>query len=286
MTHCIQSHRGDPNRPRDRKTGPAEIRSAIPGADEARLAALTAGGLLLPTDQAAPLYREVRRWSETGWYLPLLAWQEAAMACEPAVTAVTESDNRESLVDLSEVASGLRRRQTTRSFSREPITADQLMDLIRTAHHAASCRAEVSCFVAPLAVDGADNGVLQRWDQTAGRLESLGRSITADDVVKMTIGQQWVRGSAAMLWLVSRVDLDRPEHYLAPHLLLGRMAQRICVHAAANELGVFQTPATRDGMLSANLGLAPDPALVTYSVAIGWPRRSSASLEESRGPAG
>lgn len=286
LTHCIQSHRGAPKRPRDRKTGPADIQSAITGADQARLAMLTAGELLLPTDHAAPLYREVRCWSETGWYLPLLVWQEAAMACERAVTPGPESDNRKSLVGLSAVTAGLRRRQTTRFFSREPITSDQLIDLIRTAHQAASCRAEVSCFVAPLAVEGADNGELQRWDQTAGRLESLGRAITADDVVEMTIGQQWVRGSAAMFWLVARVDLDRPEHYLTPHVLLGRMTQRVCVHAAANDLGVFQTPATRDAILCANLGLPPDPALVTYSLAIGWPSSSSAFLKESRGPAG
>lgn len=281
LTHCIPSHRGTPSRPRDRRTRLTDVLEAIPDADETRLAALAADGLLLAANRATPLYREVRRWAESGWYLPLLAWQEATVSGGAAVV-IGNPCNRAGLNGIADVSVGLRNRVTTRSFRREPVAVDLLVELVRTAYRAADGET-VGCYVAPLTVAGVENGVLHRWDAASDRLDEVGRSVSADDIVKITIGQGWVGGCAAMIWLVAHVDLARPGRYFAPHLLLGRMAQRVCVHATIDGLGVFQTPATRDGLLCATLGLPPSPALTTYSLAVGWPSRKTASSKEHRG---
>ncbi len=275
LTHCIPSSRGEPCRPGDRYTTTKDILDAVPGSSEADIERLEKNDLLLGRMRGKVLWPEVRRWAEKGWYLPLLAWAEASNSAGHAFRGERESNNGNSMSGFSNVATPLRERVTTRSFSDQQIAVERLRSIIADSLNVESDISVASLFVAPLKISGLTREIVHHWDAASNDFVSVGRSVTPDDIVRVTIGQGWVRNCAAMIWLLSKVDVNSPENYVSPHILLGRIAQRLALLSTADELGVFQTPATLDRDLANLLGQETTPESLIYTVAIGATSRKA-----------
>lgn len=275
LTHCIPSSRGEPCRPGDRYTTTKDILDAVPGSSEADIERLEKNGLLLGWMRGKVLWPEVRRWTEKGWYLPLLAWAEASNFVRHAFSVEPESNNRNSMSGFINVATPLRERVTTRSFSDQQIAVERLRSIVADSLNVESKISVASLFVAPLKISGLTQEVLHHWDTTSNDFVPAGRSVTPDDIVRVTIGQGWVHNCAAMIWLLSKVDVSAPENYVSPHIFLGRIAQRLALLSTADELGVFQTPATLDRDLANLLGQETTPESLIYAVAIGATSRKA-----------
>lgn len=269
LTHCIPSSRGEPSRPRDRYTTTNDVLDAVPGSLESSIDRLEKNNLLLRRTRGKFLWSEVRRWAEKGWYLPVLAWAEVTSSQGLATQDERESDNKNSMSGFRDVATPLRNRVTTRCFSDQQIPAERLRSIIADSFNVESDASAAFLFVAPFNISGLARETLHRWDDTSKKLVLIGRSITRAAIVRVTIGQGWVRNCAAMIWLLSTVDIDSPENYVSPHILLGRIAQRLALLSTADGLGVFQTPATLDRDLASLLGRDPTPESLSYTVAIG-----------------
>ncbi|GAB3475454.1 hypothetical protein GCM10027521_05280 [Amycolatopsis cihanbeyliensis] len=276
LTHCIPSSRGAPSRSRDRYTTTKDIVEAIPCSSEADIERLESNGLLLRQTHASVLWPQVRRWAEKGWYLPLLAWTEASTPAGHAVPTEREASNGRSISGLTDIAKPLRKRITSRSFTDQQITSSRLRSIIQHSLVADSSVSTATLFIAPFKISGLPAETLHYWDNVNNQFVTTENRATVDDIVRVTIGQGWVRNCAAMIWLMSTIDTGCPRHYVSPHVLLGRIAQRVALLSTTHELGVFQTPATLDADLAALLGCEPSPDTLSYSVAIGATSRKAA----------
>ena len=112
----------------------------------------------------------------------------------------------------------------------------------------------VRAFVAAINVNGLPQNSLHRWDADTATLIPSGRTATSDDLISATIGQQWLKNSAAAIWFVTHLDVARPDEYFLNNVTLGRMAQAVCLVATDSGLGVFQTPAVEDRKFAALAG--------------------------------
>lgn len=269
LTHCILSHRGPATRPSDRLTTPANIMVEIEGSSDKRLRRLLNSGALIPAETARPLYGESRRWAEKGWYLPLLAWLEAVNS--PSIEARRREPQAciRILHTRREITDVLRARVTTRAFSQDPIDHHELNTLIAKSYEIGSETRNVDCYVAALNVRGLKRENLYRWDRDQRTLVGLNNHITAAEVVDLTIGQQWVSDTAAAVWFVTYIDVERPQYFFLSNILLGRMAQSICILATDKHLGIFQTPAIEDRKFCTKVGLVIDYRMTAYLVCIG-----------------
>lgn len=277
LNHCLLSHRGVPHRPADRRNTAEAALAAAPGASMDRIERLCACGGLLSDDEGRPFYSEVRRWAERGWYQPLLTWLEASNADPEPGRSVT---GLRLPVDGANLARALRQRVTTRGFARDPIDKATLQALLREGYQVDQQPSIVSAYVAVLDVVGLPKGSLHTWDAHSGRLVPTGRAITAADVIEATIGQQWLKNSAAAIWLVEHLDVGRPSTYFLSNILLGRMAQAMAIVATDRDLGVFQTPAVEDRTFAAKVGLPEDLTMTAYLICVG--HRPGASGEHRR----
>jgi SagB-type dehydrogenase family enzyme len=272
LTHCIQSHRGEAYRLGDRRSTPEEVHAAVPNVTDARLQRLVDIGALISADQARPFYGEVRRWAEGGWYQPLLTWLETINSDQPTPSGHAAARHLE---NGGNVPSALRHRVTTRAFTPEPINRSALIAVLRESYCVDISTKTVDCYIAALNVDGYTPHSLLRWDRHSQALLPTELSVSPADVIGMTIGQSWLKNSAAAIWFVTRIDVDRPGTYFLSNVLLGRMAQAICVTGTDRGLGIFQTPAVEDRKFAAKVGLTENPTMTAYLVCIGLPAHGS-----------
>lgn len=273
LTHCIRSHRGESSRPGDRLMTAEALRQEFAPHSEERVARLVNCGALLEGEAATGLYGEARRWAEGGWYLPFLTWLEATNTATSSSVLPKAARCARPPVPGGDVSFALRERVTTRSFSTRALTEAHLMQLLEPITALSDEPPQMDVYVAGLVIDGLERGGLYSYDLASRTLVPLNRTISPADLAAIAIGQPWVHDSAVAVWIAVRPR--RPSEFFPSHLLLGRAAQRMCLRAARDGVGVFQTPAVRDLLWCAALGLAPDPARVLYAVCLGWPSTSA-----------
>jgi hypothetical protein len=268
LTHCILSHRGSAHRPNDRRTDVGGVLESVPGSTYERVGVLLEQSALMDATSGLSFYSELRRWSEHGWYQPALTWLEALNS--PTLAATKPTQVRLSTI-ACDVPAALRERVTTRAFASDPIEVATLVDLLRGSF-VTDTTTPVSAYVAALKVTGLQADSLHRWDGDKRILSPCDQFVSAAELVELTIGQQWLKSSAAAIWLVAHLLLEEPSTYASAHIQLGRMAQRIAILATARKLGVFQTPAIEDNKLIARTGMPQNSSMSAYLVCIGTKR--------------
>lgn len=256
LTHCLPSRRDD----RD-VTRPG-ILAAVPGLDDASIDRLAAAGALLPAATVTALERSLTLWVEHGWYL-------SALAVLAGRTSGREPPPRAAWPPLfggrSELLDALRRRRTSRRFAPEALPRDALQRVLRALP--ISALQDVTVRVAALDVHGLARGVYA-WT-VDGRLASLARSVTREDVRRWTIGQSWAGDGGAVIWLVRKLDPDAPARYEPDLMDLGRLGQRVCLAAVAAGVAVFLTPAVSDAALFASIQIDEPEQAAAYAFTLG-----------------
>lgn len=245
LTHCLPSLRGDRDTTRD------GITASLKNSSNSHLDMLYESHALLPTLLGEKFYSRLDMWIHYGWYLTFLAHTEIRASIQKSSSYsistpyITSSPRTFSEKDL--IAS-LFNRKTTRKFSSQSITKEQLdMILIEASQPLGGEKQKpIRIFVAALNVDTLETSGLYEWDFKHYQLVSQHKQLTAQDIRTMTIGQECAGAGAATIWIMRRLDFESPAHYELDILELGRMGQRICLAATTENLGVFLTPAVSD----------------------------------------
>lgn len=257
LSHCLPSTRGD----RDQSI--SGIVKAVPGADWPAAVRLVDRGVLLPADEAVPLYEDLRLWVRHEWYLAFLAYAEALEygAASPVASRVPTA------VGYLKDASALFRRRTSRSFGPEPVALPALKGLLgRIAP--ASGQPDMEISVAAWNVDGLPPG-LYRWCD--GSFSPFGQAPDRELVADNSAGQTAVSSGALAIWLSALTDPGCPERYLMDLVDLGRLGQRICMAATERGIAVFLSPAVYDQATCSVLGIGQAERRLTYVFGLGSP---------------
>lgn len=264
IDHCIPSTRGD------RLTTTAGICEAIGGATSERVERLVDTGLLIPASVGRPLYRRAGLWVRHDWYLSMLAHLE----CLSSATASPVHSELAARADYVDGFEAVANRRTIRAFRDEPVSVDTVKATLDGAL-GDSCLATavrwLRIFLAPLAVSGLSRSI---YEWVRGHLEPRNGEVTKELVHHLTTGQPPAGRSACAIWLVAGLDVDDPARYELGLVELGRLGQRICLACTSAGLGVFLTPAVRDGETLSLLGIE-DPATAAYFFGLGVPRKES-----------
>jgi hypothetical protein len=257
LNHCLPSTRGD------RDQTESGIAQAVAGAGVAAIKRLVGLGALLPAADAVAMYDDLRLWVRHEWYLSLLAYLEALEQGveKPGASQVTPETGY-----LSDVTALLRRR-TSRAFSPEPVTIEQVKGLLARVFPG-GCQPDAEVSLASWNVGGLDTG-LYRWrDGSLVYLSEVpGRELVADNCA----GQTAPSSGALALWVSVLTDPDRPERFLLDLIDLGRIGQRICAAATELGIGVFISPAVYDRPTCSMLGVDKPEQRFTYVFGLGSP---------------
>lgn len=257
LSHCQPSSR------RDRDTTVAGIRAAAVGVDPAEVRELHAAGALLVEGEALELHRQVGLWSRHDWYLSLLAHAEArATAASRPVRIVPESATAAG----DSVVAAMLTRTTTRRFAAAPINADDLDEVVAAIGIEGQDRTRL--LVTTLAVTGRPAAT---W--AVGPDGPL-RCVRPDGPSRETIqticvGQQPAAAGAAIIWLLTDVDLADAARFEPALVHLGRLGHRICLRATELGLGVFQSPAVVDHEMTLAFPDAVSGTDVVYAFTVG-----------------
>jgi hypothetical protein len=267
LTHCLPSRRGD------RLTTTDGIASAVPGATEAQVARLFSTHALLPADLGHQFYAALDLWVRHGWYLTSLAHLAVQGAADGSASSPPPAvDARPHPFSAGELIPALLTRETTRAFARKPVPLHALTAILQEAGALVRAmndpRRPLRLFLAALAVEGLDAG-LYEWDFQESTLGDLGKTITRRDLRAMAVGQTWAGAGAAAVIAVRELDLRAPGRYELDLVDLGRLGQRICLAAAAQDLGVFLTPAVDDVRLFDLLPVPKSTDSVAYFFTLG-----------------
>lgn len=258
LDHCLISHRGAPVRDGDRRTTLTAILDAVDGATPTRVERLNDLALLLSYQKAVELRQSVVPWSESGWYLPLLA------LLDPAPEAVSEYyssvTGTRDILPPARLSAVLRTRRTIRNFLQEEIPR-HVFDRL----HALVGRHGLSSAMVALSVEGMAAGtiVFQNVESDAQLGEVLTRKLMQD----LNIGQSWVRDASVCMWLISKLDQD--DDPLKELIKMGEVAQRLIVEAIDRGYGCYSSPAMRDASFEAAFKVRGP--VIAYGIAVGRP---------------
>lgn len=268
LNYCIPSTRGD------RVTTLIALAATFPKVDSGRLRALCESKALLPRRIVQEIYPSFIRWAQHGWYLSLLAHLEARASAGDR--SLRDERNRERESDsqpflTEQLVEALKRRRTTRAFIQEPITRSQLESLLE----AIPATPTIRVFVAAIQVAKLTPG-LYEWIPKTRQIHSRINDVVGNDVAslrdqirRLTIGQHPASAGAVAIWLVRYLTLDQPDLYERQIIEIGRIGQRICLAASAQDLGVFLTPALCDKETFNWLGIREEVENVAYVFSIG-----------------
>lgn len=283
LNHALPSRRGD------RATDAKSI-VHVAGSSLSRVRQLVDQSLLLERSEAEPLYAKMRLWTRHSWYLPLLAYAET-MAARAAVNSgdkdtyqyYRETPGLNSL-SPTEKMDALMTRKTARAFVDRGLRLDVLLDLLRNADVKADELATPSAiYVGALNVIGLPSCSIHDWNKDKQQLQSLGKTVTREQIADMTIGQHWSSTGSAVFWLMQSMTERDPAIYCETISWLGNCAQRICVLAEFHGLGVFLTPAVHDVKTSTTLGIGDARHTLFYFLEIGTRATKPAPIQHPEG---
>jgi hypothetical protein len=169
------------------------------------------------------------------------------------------------------VVAAMLTRTTTRRFAAAPINADDLHEVVAAIGIEGQDRTRL--LVTTLAVTGRP---VATW---AVGPDGLLRCVRPDGPSRETVqticvGQQPAAAGAAIIWLLTDVDLADAARFEPALVHLGRLGHRICLRATELGLGVFQSPAVVDHEMTLAFPDAVSGTDVVYAFTIG--------LKESR----
>jgi len=257
LSHCQPSSR------RDRDTTVAGIRAAAVGVEPAEVRELHGAGALLGGAEALELHRQVALWSRHDWYPSLLAHAEArATAASRPVRIVPEP----AAAAGDDLVAAMLTRTTTRRFAPAPISADDLDAVVAAIGIDGQDRTRL--LITTLAVTGRP---VATWALGPG---GTLRCVEPDGpdretVQTICVGQQPAAAGAAVIWLLTDVDLADPARFEPSLVHLGRLGHRICLRATELGLGVFQSPAVVDHEMTLTFPEAVTGTDVVYAFTIG-----------------
>ena len=265
MNHCLPSRRGD------RLTTPLGIHDAIPEATLDQIERLVSTGALLPRRLAGDFLKGMGLWSRYGWYLSCLAHLEA-VADWQSTPPLAQSIGKD--VGYVGGLAALYERRTTRSFSKEAIALEHVLDLMGKVFECSPSIApeQLQVYLAPTRVTGLGPG-LYRWRQRD--LEPLGIPLepfqTPQGISSLVIGQCSAGAGALAVWIIAKVNTENGAVYQDTIIRLGRLGQRLCLTATEMGFGVFLTPAISDSMVAEMLRIDEPINTIGYFFSIGLP---------------
>ena len=186
----------------------------------------------------------------------------------------------------------LRRRRTCRSFTGQPISKEQLGDillwtwgqtgastyrgtgdLVIKTSPSGGARHPVETYPVVLAVQGIDPGIYH-YSVRHNALELLRPGVFANLAVDLCSGHQWIRDAAAVFFMTAVIERSawkyRHSHaYRVLHLDAGHLGQTFHLVCTALGLGPFTLAATRNSGIEEALGLDGVSEIVIYTAAVG-----------------
>ena len=266
LNYCIPSKRGD------RPSRTVDINHAFGFKTNKRMQMLVSGGFLITSADSKYFDRKIEKWCRFGWYQNLLVCLHIHNV--PMRNEIFQVENNvHSLARPTYTLSDFRhittKRRTTRSFLRAPLPQpliDTITDCVQQIQEAWS--GQVSARFCRF--DG-DKGQLWQMPGRCPELIKVNQPISRSEMIANCIGQFPLQTVDSVLWLYAETPIDEPAHYMSCLLNFGAIAQKLCVHCADKDIGVFLSPAVNDSQTQAMLSLPASKDYLFYMIAFGLP---------------
>lgn len=261
----------------DRPSTAAEICGAT-GIDVRTLETLVQLGFLLDEDTGDRLWRLARAWFQHDWLLSLLAHAEESSHTRGPIAGAGPIAR-----PSADLPVALDRRRTCRAMTGNALPVEAVDRLLGTARLAPSHVQVVAILRHDVPALPAGSYLLD-----GGRWRASADSTPSDEQVRaMAIGQPWAHGFDTIFLLVPSPG-NEPGTWEQALIDCGRVAQQLALAVCADpSIGVFQSPALVDDMLSSvlklddSLGGSLDGA---YLVGVGVARDAASDTEHAFRP--